>query len=150
MPPGHEHSFARGFRAGFDGDWHAATYFLVPQVENSIRYVLDNRGVISSKLDNKRIQEVRTLEKLLLMPETIEALGEEHVFELRGVLTEEFGSNLRNRLAHGLLTDGDCYTLATEHLWWLLLRLCVIPLLPRQKADDWPTGEPQSGIEPTQ
>lgn len=134
VPPGHEHSFARGFHAGFEGDWHAVAYFLAPQVENSIRYVLENRGVITSKLDDKLIQEVRSLDKLLLMPETTEAFGEEHVFELRGILTEEFGSNLRNRIAHGLATDGDCYGPATEHLWWLLLRLCVIPVLPKVEA----------------
>lgn len=132
VPPGHEHSFARGFHAGFEGDWHAVAYFLVPQVENCIRYVLDNRGVITSKLDNKLVQEVRTLEKLLLMPETIEAFGEAHVFELRSILTEEFGSNLRNRLAHGLVADGECYAPPTEHLWWLLMRLCILPILPKQ------------------
>jgi hypothetical protein len=141
VPPGHEHSFARGFHAGFEGDWHAVAYFLVPQVENCIRYVLDNQGVITSKLDNKLVQEVRTLEKLLSMPETIEAFGEDHVFELRSILTEEFGSNLRNRLAHGLIADGECYAPPTEHLWWLLMRLCIFPLLPKQVND-----EPASNI----
>lgn len=148
VPPGHEHSFARGFHAGFEGDWHAAAYFLVPQVENCIRYVLDNLGIITSKLDNKLIQEVRMLDKLMLMPETVEAFGEGHVFELRGILTEEFGSNLRNLLAHGLVTDGECYAPATEHLWWLLLRLCVIPILPRKKAnasDDEKPNESEQG-----
>lgn len=145
VPPGHEHSFARGFHAGFEGDWHTAAYFLVPQVENCIRYVLDNRGVITSKRDNKLIQEVRSLEKLLLMPETVEAFGEDHVFELRGILTEEFGSNLRNRLAHGLVGDGELYGPPTEHLWWLLLRLCVIPILPRKVSDGSPPDESLAG-----
>jgi hypothetical protein len=133
VSPGHEHSFARGFYAGFEGDFHTAAYFLVPQIENSIRYVLENRGVITSKLDNKLIQEVRSLDKLLQLPETTEAFGEDHVFEMKGILTEEFGSNLRNRLAHGLVTDGECYTPAVLHLWWLLLRFCVIPFLRRSE-----------------
>lgn len=132
VPRGHEHSFARGFHAGFEGDFLGVAYYLVPQVESSIRYVLERRGIITSKLDNKLIQEVRSLEKLLMEPETNQALGEDHVFELRGILTEEFGGNLRNRLAHGLLSDGECYSAAVMHLWWLLLRLCVAPLLPRK------------------
>ena len=144
VPPGHEHSFSRGFHAGFEGDWHAVAYFLAPQVENSIRYVLENRGVITSKLDDKLIQEVRSLDKLLFMPETTEAFGEEQVFELRGILTEEFGSNLRNQIAHGLVTDGDCYAPATEHLWWLLLRLCVIPIQPRHDTDVSSISESES------
>jgi hypothetical protein len=132
IPPGHEHSFARGFHAGFVGDFHGAAYFLIPQVEESIRYVLENRGVITSKLDNKLVQEVRSLDKLLRMPETVDVFGEDHVFELRGILTEDFGSNLRNRLAHGLLTDGECFLPSVMHLWWILIRLCISPLLPEQ------------------
>ena len=135
VPPGHEHSFARGFHAGFEDDWHAVAHFLVPQVEPAVRYVLDNRGVITSKLDSQLVQQVRSLEKLLLLPETIEVFGDDHVFELRSILTEEFGSNLRNRLAHGLLTDGDCYQPAVVHLWWLLIRLCVISLPPQNVPD---------------
>jgi hypothetical protein len=129
VPPGHEQSFVRGFHAGFEGDFHAVIHFLASQVENSVRYVLENRGVITSKLDNKLVQEVRSLDTLLRIPETTDVFGEAHVFELRGLLTEEFGSNLRNRLAHGLLADGDCYSESVLHFWWLLLRLCVLPLL---------------------
>jgi hypothetical protein len=148
VPPGHAHSFARGFHAGFEDDWHSVAYFLAPQVENCLRYVLENRGIITSKLDHKLIQEVRSLDKLLLMPETTEAIGADHVFELRGILTEEFGSNLRHRIAHGLITDNDCYAPATEHLWWLLLRLCVLPILAmRHAANPSPAGQ-QSGNEP--
>jgi hypothetical protein len=141
IPPGHEHSFARGFHAGFVGDFHGAAYFLIPQVEESIRYVLENRGVITSKLDNKLVQEVRSLDKLLQMPETVEVFGEDHVFELRGILTEEFGSNLRNRLAHGLLADGECFLPSVMHLWWILIRLCIAPLLSEQ-------GTPANEIPP--
>jgi hypothetical protein len=93
------------------------------------------------------IQEVRSLDKLLLMPETMEAFGEDHVFELRGILTEEFGSNLRNRIAHGLASDGDCYEPATEHLWWLLLRLCILPTLPREEANDLSPEKLQDNVE---
>ena len=77
---------------------------------------------------------VRSLDVLLRMPETTEAFGDDIVFELRGILTEEFGSNLRNLMAHGLLMDGECYAPAIEYLWWLLLRLCVIPLQYTQDA----------------
>lgn len=144
VPPGHELSYARGFHAGFEGDLLGVAYYLVPQVEPSIRYLLENHGLITSKLNDKLIQEVRSLEKLLTEPETTRALGEAHVFELRGSLTEKFGGNLRNRLAHGLLSDGECYTMHVMHLWWLLLRLCVAPLpsLPRKAevSDDMPNS----------
>jgi hypothetical protein len=65
VPPEHKQSFVRGFYAGFAGDCHGIAHFLAPQVENSLRYVLENRGVITSKLDNKLVQEVRSLDTLL-------------------------------------------------------------------------------------
>ena len=37
------------------------------------------------------------------MPELEHALGRDMVFNLRGLLVEQHGSNLRNRMAHGLL-----------------------------------------------
>jgi uncharacterized protein DUF4209 len=81
------------------------------------------------------------------MPETRDAFGEAHVFELRGLLTEEFGSNLRNRLAHGLLDEGDCYSESVLHLWWLLLRLCVVPLIAESAPPVQELSSPQSPSE---
>jgi len=46
---------------------------------------------------------------------------------MRGLLTEEFGSNLRNNLCHGMLTDYGCYHPNILYCWWLLLRICLVP-----------------------
>jgi hypothetical protein len=42
-----------------------------------------------------------------------------------GLLTEEFGSNLRNGLPHGLSADYQCGDLNVLYSWWLLLRICL-------------------------
>jgi hypothetical protein len=140
VPPGHHDSFLRGFQAGLSGDMHTAAYFLVPQFEALVRHVLALHNVITSKLDNQLIQDLRLLGMLLQLPETSEVFGANTVLTMRGLLIEPFGSNLRNDLTHGLLSDGACYQPNVLYSWWLLLRLCVFPIAQAQEArsDDPP------------
>ncbi len=133
VPEGHEDAYARGFLAGFRGDFLTATHLLVPQLENSIRHVLSRSGVIVSKLDDSGVQEEKDLGALLREPKLEELLGEDLVFDLQGLLVERFGANLRNRMAHGLMTDVEFTTPTVLYLWWLVLRVCVIYALMNSK-----------------
>jgi hypothetical protein len=135
IPPHHEMSILRGFRAGFAGDMMTICYFLIPQFEAVIRRVLALRGVKITNLDNSLIQEVRTLGTLLELPATIEIFGADLVLTMRGLLTEAFGSNLRNRVAHGLLLDPHCHEPNVLYCWWLLLRICLTPQIQTMRAN---------------
>lgn len=131
IPPGHEGLFLKGIVCGFRGEFDFAAHILVPQIEESIRYVLKRNGHVTSKLDAKLIQQQRLLGTLLGLPETVEIFGKNHVFELRGLLCEKYGYDLRNRLAHGFLTYNECWGADVLNLWWLVLRFLCIPLRNR-------------------
>ncbi|PYJ23827.1 MAG: hypothetical protein DME99_01735 [Verrucomicrobia bacterium] len=135
IPEGHEPIFLRGILAGFRGEFDIVPHFLVPQIEESIRHILRSAGHVTSKLDAKLIQEQRLLGTLLGLPETIEILGKDHVFELRGILCEKFGYDLRNRLAHGFVSYSDCWGADVLNLWWLVIRLLSIPAARKAKED---------------
>ncbi|MDM3843455.1 MAG: DUF4209 domain-containing protein [Aphanizomenon gracile PMC638.10] len=49
---------------------------------------------------------------------------EDTLFDLQGLLIEKSGSNLRNRMAHGLINDNDFSSPIFSYLWWVTLRLC--------------------------
>ena len=135
IPPDRQHIFLRGLYHGFILDFMVASSLLVPQIENSLRYVLQQRGVIASTLDSDGIQEEFSLGNLLYkVPEVKEIFGEDLLFDLKGLLSERFGSNLRNRLAHGLVTDNEYVSPASAYAWGLVLHLCCVPLLARQSA----------------
>ena len=53
-----------------------------------------------------------------------DVLGEDLVFDLRGILIERFGHNLRNESAHGLMPEAAFYDASSVYLWWLLLHTC--------------------------
>jgi len=136
IPEGREYIYAQGLHAGMEGDFLVAAHLLIPQFENSIRHVLTQRGVITSGIDPKGIQDERSLNKTLYLPEMQNICGEDLIFDLQGLLTERFGANLRNRMAHGLMSHNDFYSVQVAYLWWLILRLCCLPIIAQIKEDE--------------
>ncbi len=135
IPPDRREIFLRGLYHGFILDFMVASSLLVPQIENSIRYLLQQRGVIVSKYDSDGIQEEYNLGNLLYeAPEVAEIFDQDLLFDLQGLLHERLGSNFRNRLAHGLVTDNEYGSSAGAYAWWLVLYLCCAPLFARQAA----------------
>ncbi len=126
IPQGHEKLYARGLLAGFNKDFVAAALFLVPQIENSIRNVLEYHGhVITSNLTSSGVQKEKDLNVLLRDENVIQIFGEDDIFMLRYVMTENLGKNFRNLLAHGLLTYEQLQHQTSIFSWWLVLRLVM-------------------------
>lgn len=140
VPPGREMIYARGFHAGLTGDTLVAAHLLIPQLENSIRSLLIRQGCITSNLDKDSIQDEFPLTKILhdYQDELENVFSEDIVFDLRGLLVERFGSNLRNEESHGLMDYEEFLAPQAIYLWWLALRLCctmVLPKMPQAKED---------------
>jgi len=132
IPQGHEGLFARGIQAGFEGDWAVSMHLLIPQIENSIRWVLERNGEIVSTLEQDGTQKERDLGWLLTCDKMKEIFGERLTFSLRGLLIEKFGHNFRNIVAHGLVDEGGFFSHVSVHIWWLAIRLCAAPLIMKK------------------
>jgi hypothetical protein len=146
VPQGHEGIFLRGIHAGFHGDFLIAAHLLVPQIENSIRYVLEANGVDVSVYKPDGTQPVKILGGLLGLEKTRELFGDDLVFELQGALIEKTGFDLRNRIAHGFISEAECFTEGAVLIWWHVLRICMIPILmstarARHGSSRTPEGE---------
>lgn len=124
IPSGHEGIYLRGIHAGFFGDWLLSSHLLIPQIEASLRYVLQQHGEITSTLESSGMQKERDINQLLWLKKTEEIFGPEILFDLRGILIERFGSNMRNESAHGLMSEASFYRQESVYLWWLVIRLC--------------------------
>lgn len=135
IPQGREFLFAKGLYAGLIGDFFTATHILIPQIENSVRYLLQKNGYIASGYDDYGIQTKHNLNSTLYRSEIVEIFDNNILFDLKNLLVEHSGSNLRNRMAHGLINDTEFESNPIMlYLWWLVLRLCCIPILNYQKA----------------
>jgi hypothetical protein len=133
IPPEREYLFAKGLHAGLTGDFFTSTHILIPQIENSVRYIMWRRGIITSGLDDSGIQNEHSLNSTLDRSEITSIFDENTLFDLKCLLVEHAGSNLRNRMAHGLISDGEFMSPLMSYIWWLTLRLCCLPMLMHQQ-----------------
>jgi hypothetical protein len=146
VPPGREMAFARGLSAGFTFDMMVSTSLLIPQVENSIRYLLEANGAITSGFDKQWQQNEFDLNTTLHMPELKQIYNDDDlIFDLQGLLVEHHGSNLRNEMAHGLLDDGQMGTEECMYLWAMTLRLCLMRPRREDPQADEPITPPRGG-----
>ncbi len=148
IPPGHEMIILRGLQAGFFGDWLVAMHLLVPQVEGMVRQVLQQNGVITSNLAADLTQEEKDLNQLLWMPEAEQAFGPDILFDLRAILIERFGHNLRNESAHAMIAAPRFYQAASVYFWWLMLWLCWRGYRFGQQQIDEDEAEPTAPESP--
>jgi Domain of unknown function (DUF4209) len=125
IPPGRAEQFAKGFWEGFEDDWASAIYVLAPQVEHLVRWHLKQAGVKTTNLDAGGIENEVGLSSLIEAKEIKTIFGDDLAFELEALFCTAFGPNLRNEVAHGLLSAQECRTSGVVYAWWWLLRLTL-------------------------
>ncbi|MBK8995706.1 MAG: DUF4209 domain-containing protein [Myxococcales bacterium] len=140
VPKGRERSFARGLALGFQGEFWLAAHTLMPQFENAVRRVLEDRGAVVSTLPASGEQNEIDLGGLLELPEAVEVFGQDELFVLRSLLVEKSGTNLRNELSHGLIDDGAGEAFYI-YFWWKTLQYVLMPLLALAGARSTDQGD---------
>jgi hypothetical protein len=123
VPRGRERLFGKALFAGYDRDFVTAIHLLVPQIEHMVRVHLKQAGAKTTTLDIDGIENENGLSALMALPEAEKVFGEDLSFELKALLCDSFGPNLRNELAHGLLDDDACQSVYAIYAWWFGLRL---------------------------
>lgn len=128
IPYGHEHFYIKGITFGLEGDFLSACHILIPQIENSLRYVARTQGEEPTTLHGDGSQERSGLKFLLDHPAVIEALGQDIVGNLQAILIDKIYGDLRNQMSHGYMPAGHFYGIAPVFLWWLVLHIVMLPL----------------------
>ena len=80
-------------------------------------------GGTTTTLDREGIEQEIGLSSLIEVPQAAEVLGDELAFEIRALFCSAFGPNLRNSVAHGLVTDQSVRSVYALYAWWLSLRI---------------------------
>lgn len=111
------------------GDNIAAMHVLVPRVEQVIRRVLKAARMEITALRDGALRE-KPLGTLLREAESKGVLPPELAQLLRATLSEEWGINLRNSIAHGWIKQAQC----TQYLADLTLHLMLLVVRLRPKA----------------
>lgn len=122
IPPERLSIYTRGLFHGFCGNLVEAVHLLVPQIENGLKYLLNERGTITRKLD-RDVQTERSLQ--YYFEELKDVLNADLLFDLDGLLNDGFGDNLRHDLAHGLCETERLSSYIGLYTWWLSLKLSL-------------------------
>ncbi len=131
VPPDRTEIFARGFARFFGGDFISALHILVPQLENSLRFILKQAGVEPSAIQSDMTQENRTLSVMLNKDRDAleEVFGPSIVYEIENLFDYRGGPSVRHALAHGLVTAAECEGTDSIYACWFMFHLCCLPLL---------------------
>lgn len=130
VPAGHEDLYALGFARFFGGDFISALNILVPQLENSLRYVLKQAAIDPSSIQSDMTQENRTISVMLDKDrEALERIfGPAITLEIENLFDFRGGPALRHQVAHGLMSAGLFYGPDAIYACWFIFRLCCLPL----------------------
>ncbi|MCU5584154.1 DUF4209 domain-containing protein [Bacillus toyonensis] len=107
VPNGREEIMAYGLREGLKNNYVASLSILIPQFENSIRYFLKENGQNLTSIADDHTEEEKTLSALLKNEKLEGILGQNIVKDLQHLFVNKGGENLRNKLAHGLMSQGE-------------------------------------------
>ncbi|WP_237509794.1 DUF4209 domain-containing protein [Pseudomonas chlororaphis] len=136
VPPGHKAIFALGFARMIQGDMVSAVHALIPQLENSLRYVLTNRGSRTAKLNVDLTQEDQSLSQMYSnrKGELEQAFGKDITYMFHLLFNLKGGPMLRHEMAHGKLTASNCYSAPCIYACWLMFHITCSPLVSLWKT----------------
>ena len=117
--------FGKALFAGYERDFVTALHLLIPQLEHLVREHLKQEKAKTSNIRDD-IQTENGMSTLIKLPEAEKIFGKNLAFELNALFCDTSGPNLRNELAHGLLSEEDCKSAHSIYAWWLALRLTII------------------------
>ena len=139
VPPHLAGTLSYGFTRFLQGDFTGATYTLTPMLEAVLRHLLKTAGHDVSTFDDAtETQEDRTISGLFgqMRSELDGILGTALTTDLESVFLNKPGPYLRHAVAHGLLDDSSPFRADAIYGCWLILRLCLLPLVPHRHSFD--------------
>ena len=143
VPADRAELFSLAFARFFAGDFISALHILVPQLENSLRFILKQAGKEPSSIRSDMTQESRNLSVLLLKDRKalVEVFGPAIVYETENLFDFRGGPAIRHRLAHGLVSGEACYGTDAIYACWFIYRLCCLSVFNRwEKLAEWMDG----------
>lgn len=126
VPEDRREAYIKGLMAGFSGDFITALYILIPQVENSIRELAIECGEPVYNLNEDGIEESKTMHAVLELKGVEEKLDADFLLALKTIFCSKFGFNMRNNIAHGLLSDNQFQSYNALYTWWFILKMCYM------------------------
>lgn len=107
IPQGRERIFRSAIYMALKGQEYEAIHILSSQTENLFRNLARELGALTVTLENDGTSKEKLLTSVFDLPELTDAYDNDILFLFEGLLNEQAGANIRNKTAHGLLTESS-------------------------------------------
>lgn len=92
-----------------------------------VRIQLQEAGVRTTIIENgTNIEQEIGFSKLVEKEKFEDIFGKDLSFELKALFCDGAGPNLRNNVAHGLLSSNEMNSVYSVYCWWLCFKLVFI------------------------
>lgn len=127
IPKGQEKDVQRGVYYGLIGHMSDSLDKLAPKVESIIRNLAEMCGDLTTYYDSKKsLQQKKVLSQVFVGEKLNECVDENILFTFDGLLQQKSGSNIRNRIGHGLNTEAECSTGDCIYFVIIVLKFCAL------------------------
>lgn len=126
--------FAKGLYSGFSDDFMTSLHLLMPQIENFVRKQLHEAGVLTSNIKSE-IETENGLSSLVGNNKLEDIFGKDLWFEFKVLFGGEPNLNLRNKVAHGLLSSDEMKSEYSVYFWWFCFKLVYIGFFHTEKTE---------------
>lgn len=97
-----------GIRKFYEVDYISSLHILVPQFESCLRRMFSQAGFATTSIKRGMAQHEETFNEFLNRDDIKGVLGESLHKYIQMIMVEQTGLNLRNKIAHGLISIEDC------------------------------------------
>lgn len=116
----------RSLTAYLAGDYMLFIHFIIPQIEDAFRTLVEISGGQIMKPHRGGALHLKTFDDVLRDESLLRIFGENFILYSRILLTEQRGWNLRNDLCHGLMSEGKMGVMAADRLFHILITLSLL------------------------
>ena len=126
VPEDRKEAFSKGLAAGLDGDYITALSILLPQLENAIRCLAEDLGGVVYGIEADGTERVRTMDDIISLKEVADSIHEDILINIQALFLSRYGANLRNCIAHGLVSDSGFQSALCMYAWAFIFQLCYM------------------------
>ena len=126
IPENRKRIFISAIYYGLKGDLYVALHILAPQMEALFRHYAWLLGSNTSTLDGKGIAEDKVLSSVFDDPVLNDGYDEDILLTFKGLMNEKAGSNIRNKVAHGILNESECYNGDALYFMCAVIRVLLL------------------------
>ncbi len=108
IPVGRERIFQSAVSMFIRGEYYEAMHILAPQVENLFRNIAREVGGLTVTLEKDGSSMEKVLSSIFDLPELLDCYDNDIIFTFKGLLNEKAGANIRNEVAHGIISEAVC------------------------------------------